>query len=107
MGTLRLPIMFGWRAIRTALAGGTRGTISRAVGASTPTIRLLAGLAVTLAAVSLYSVYTIVQMRGLERLQTESIDRNRTDSLLLLRIQNNLNGIDLAMRDMLDAAEPY
>src|SRR5437868_6266400 len=46
-------------------------------------------------------------MRGLRRLQTESIDRNRRDSLLLLRIQNNLNALGLAMRDMLDASEPY
>ena len=57
----------------------------------TPTARLLAGLGVTLSAVAVYCGYTIMQMRGLERLQTESIDRNRTDSLLLLRIQNNLN----------------
>jgi signal transduction histidine kinase len=62
---------------------------------------------VTLSAVALYSGYTISQMRGLRRLQTESIDRNRRDSLLLLRIQNNLNTLGLAMRDMLDASEPY
>ncbi len=72
-----------------------------------PTLRLLAGLAITLTAVLLYSGYTIVQLRGLRRLQTESIDRNRTDSLLLLRIQNNLNGVGLAIRDMLDSSEPY
>jgi signal transduction histidine kinase len=72
-----------------------------------PTIGLLAGLAVTLAAVAIYAGYTIVQLRGLRRLQTESIDRNRTDSLLLLRIQNDLNSVSLAMRDMLDASEPY
>jgi len=35
------------------------------------------------------------------------VDRNRKDSLQLLRIQNDLNSIALAMRDMLDAAEPY
>src|SRR5579884_4487807 len=73
----------------------------------TPSVRLIAGLAVTLAASAIYSVYTIIQIRGLEQLQTESIDRNRTDSLLLLRIQNNLNALGLAMRDMLDASEPY
>lgn len=72
-----------------------------------PTFRLLAGLGVTLSALAVYSIYTVAQMRGLERLQTESIDRNRTDSLLLLRIQNNLNALGLAMRDMLDAGEPY
>jgi signal transduction histidine kinase len=72
-----------------------------------PTIRLLAGLVVTLSAVTVYSAYTIVQLRSLRALQAETIDRNRTDSLLLLRIQNNLNSLALAMRDMLDASEPY
>jgi signal transduction histidine kinase len=72
-----------------------------------PTIRLLAGLAITLSAVAVYAGYTIVQLRGLEDLQARTIDRNRTDSLLLLRIQNNLNSIALALRDMLDDTEPY
>lgn len=72
-----------------------------------PTIRLLAGLAVTLTAVGVYSGYTIVQLRGLQELQARTIDRNRTDSLLLLRIQNNLNSLALAMRDMLEGSEPY
>jgi signal transduction histidine kinase len=57
--------------------------------------------------VGVYSGYTILQLQGLKRLQAESIDRNRTDSLLLLRIQNSLNSLGLAMRDMLDATEPY
>jgi signal transduction histidine kinase len=72
-----------------------------------PTARLLAGLAVILGAVAVYSGYTIVQLRGLERLQTTTIDRNRLDSLLLLRIQNNLNSAAMTMRDMLDGSEPY
>ena len=72
-----------------------------------PTIGLLAGLAVTLSAVAVYSVYSIVQLRSLRQLQTQTIDRNRMDSLLLLRMQNDLNSIALAMRDMLDASEPY
>jgi signal transduction histidine kinase len=72
-----------------------------------PTVRLLAGLAVTLSAVALYSGYTVTQLHGLERLQAGIIDRNRADSLLLLRIQNNLNSLGLAMRDMLDPSEPY
>jgi hypothetical protein len=50
---------------------------------------------------------TIDQLRGLRRLQTQTIDRNRTDSLLLLRIQNDLNSVAVTMRDMLDASEPY
>lgn len=72
-----------------------------------PTIRLLVGLAVTLSAVAVYSGYTILQLRSLRELQSETIDRNRTDSLLLLRIQNSLNSLALAMRDMLDTHEPY
>jgi len=80
---------------------------SAVVMSRSPTVRLVAGLAVTLCAVALYSGYTVTQLRGLERLQDEIIDRNRADSLLLLRIQNNLNGLGLAMRDMLDGTEPY
>jgi len=72
-----------------------------------PTIRLLAGLVVTLSAVAVYSGFTFAQLRGLEELQTTAIDRNRLDSLLLLRIQGNLNQIALTMRDMLDGSEPY
>ena len=73
----------------------------------TPTFRLLAGLGVTLSAVAVYSAYTVVQLRTLESLQAATIDRNRIDSLLLLRIQNNLNSVALTLRDMLDHTEPY
>lgn len=73
----------------------------------TPTSRLLAGLAVTLSAVAVYSAYTVYQLRALERLQTTTIDRNRTDSLLLLRIQKDLNDVAHALRDMLDHTDGY
>jgi len=45
-------------------------------------------MVVTLSAVAVYSAYTVTQLRSLRRLQAETIDRNRADSLLLLRIQN-------------------
>lgn len=67
-----------------------------------PTYRLLTGLVVTLLAVGVYSGYTIQQLRSLRQLQSGTIDRNRLDSLLLLRIQNGLNSVALSMRDMLD-----
>jgi signal transduction histidine kinase len=67
----------------------------------------LAGLAVTLSAVTVYSAYTIVELRSLEQLQSSIIERNRTDSLLLLRIQDNLNSLAVSMRDMLEESEPY
>ena len=72
-----------------------------------PTTGLLFGLIITLAAVVAYASYITVQLSGLRRLQSEMVDRNRKDSLQLLRIQNDLNSIALAMRDMLDTAEPY
>jgi signal transduction histidine kinase len=64
-------------------------------------------LVITLATVVTYSWYISGQISGLRRLQTELTDRNRRDSLQLLRIQNDLNQLALAMRDMLDTAEPY
>jgi signal transduction histidine kinase len=67
----------------------------------------LAGLAITLAAVGVFSFYALRQIRGLEDLQTRTVDRNRKDSLQLLRIQNDLNGLAHAMRDMLEGDEPY
>lgn len=74
---------------------------------STPTVGLLAGLAVILVAVILYSGYVVLEIRRMRALQTEMVDRNRRDSLQLLRIQNDLNSLGLAMRDMLDSGEPY
>jgi signal transduction histidine kinase len=79
----------------------------RALIMPSPTFRLLAGLAITLLAVGVYSGYTIVQLHSLRELQTRTIDRNRTDSLLLLRIQNGLNSVALTMRDMVDSDQPY
>src|SRR5439155_3630382 len=74
---------------------------------SSPTSRLMTGLAVTLAVVGLFSWYAVRQINGLRDLQTRLVDRNRRDSLQLLRIQNNLNALGLAMRDMLEGNEPY
>jgi len=72
-----------------------------------PTAGLLLGLVITLAAVVAYSAYITWQVAGLRRLQSELIDRNRKDSLQLLRIQNDLNLLAVAMRDMIDNDEPY
>jgi len=72
-----------------------------------PSAGLFLGLVVTLAAVVAYSWYTTRQIAGLRALQNNLADRNRRDSLQLLRIQNDLNSLALAMRDMLDNDEPY
>jgi signal transduction histidine kinase len=71
------------------------------------TARLLLGLVITLVAVVLYSWYVTTQISRLRVLQGDLIDRNRQNSLQLLRIQNDLNSIGLAMRDMLDGDQPY
>ncbi len=72
-----------------------------------PTLGLYLGLIVTILAVLAYAAYITRQFSGLRKLQSEMVDRDRKDSLQLLRIQNDLNSLGLAMRDMLDASEPY
>ena len=72
-----------------------------------PTTGLLLGLLITLAVVVAYSAYITLQLSGLRKLQSDLVDRGRKDSLQLLRVQNDLNTVALAMRDMLDASEPY
>jgi len=72
-----------------------------------PTFGLLLGLLITFSAVLAYSAYITWQVTGLRKLQTELVDRNRKDSLQLLRIQNDLNLLAVAMRDMVSTDEPY
>ncbi len=74
---------------------------------ATPTRGLLVGLIITLTAVVADSYYVSRQIGRLRALQTDLADRSRGDSLQLLRIQNDLNSLGLAMRDMLDSDEPY
>ena len=72
-----------------------------------PTRGLYLGLIITLIALLAYATYITMQFSGIRKLQSEMVDRNRKDSLQLLRIQNDLNSIGLAMRDMLDTTAPY
>jgi len=76
-------------------------------GSLSPVPGLLAGLILTLLAVVAYSWYIGARIANLRAVQTELTDRNRRDSLQLLRIQNDLNSLALAMRDMLDPEEHY
>jgi signal transduction histidine kinase len=101
---------FSYRPVRLELKSlplYSRGVLrSRAPGRS-PTPALILGLIITLAAVVVYSAYITRQISSLRRLQNDLVDRNRKDSLQLLRIQNDLNLLGLAMRDMLANDEPY
>jgi signal transduction histidine kinase len=84
-----------------------RGVLQPPAPHRSPTPGLFLGLIITLAAVVACSAYIISQISGLRELQNNLVDRNRKDSLQLLRIQNDLNTVALAMRDMLDNDEPY
>ncbi len=72
-----------------------------------PTTGLFLGLIITIAAVVAYSWYITLQISRLRELQNNLVEHNRRDSLQLLRVQNDLNSLGLAMRDMLDNDEPY
>ena len=72
-----------------------------------PTKGLFLGLIITIAAVITYSWYITLQISHLRELQNNLVEHNRRDSLQLLRVQNDLNSLGLAMRDMLDNDEPY
>jgi signal transduction histidine kinase len=84
-----------------------RGVPSASSPERSPTVGLWLGLLVTLSAVLAYSVYITWQVNGLRRLQAEMVDRNRKDSLQLLRIQNDLSLLAVGMRDMVSGDEPY
>lgn len=68
---------------------------------NSPTVRLLLGLLVTLLAVTGFSWYALRQVNGLRKLQSQMVDINRRDSLLLLQVQNDLNAVGLELRDMI------
>lgn len=72
-----------------------------------PASGLYLGLVVTILAVLVYAGYITLQFAVVRRLQSEMVESNRKDSLQLLRIQNDLNLLGLAMGDMLDAGSPY
>lgn len=65
------------------------------------------GLVVILCSVVAYSWYIRLQIAHLRQVQTELVNRNRRDSLQLLRVQNDLNGLALTMRDMAAGDDPY
>jgi len=72
-----------------------------------PSPRLVVGLVVTLAMILAFCLYTVREIRELRDEQTRINERNRVDSLQLLRIQNNLSALATQMREMADRTEPY
>ncbi len=72
-----------------------------------PSRTLAFGLAVALITIAAVGLYTFVEIRRLRDEQTSITERNRKDSLQLLRIQNDLASLAVLMRDMADGSEPY
>lgn len=72
-----------------------------------PTGRLVAVLAFTLAVIGASAAYTIHAVSRMREVQTRIVDRNRRASLQLIRIQNDLNALALSMRDILDRSGGY
>lgn len=76
-------------------------------GLGAPTGRMVAGLIFTLLAIGAYAGFTLQSVHRMREIQTQVIDRTRLGSLQLIRIQNDLNALGLAMRDMLDDSAGY
>jgi signal transduction histidine kinase len=93
-------------ATRHTSAAPTEVTASSAVRRS-PVRLLIVGLALALLTVASVGVYTMWEIRQLRDEQTAISERNRRDSLQLLRIQNDLASLAFLMRDMADRVEPY
>ena len=72
-----------------------------------PTLPLVVGLVISLLVIAGMGVYTVYEVRTLRDEQTAISERNRRDSLQLIRIQSNLTTVATALRDMADRVEPY
>jgi signal transduction histidine kinase len=72
-----------------------------------PSLPLIVGLIVSLVTIAGMGWYTVREVRTLRDEQTAISERNRRDSLQLVRIQSNLATLATALRDMADRVEPY
>ena len=72
-----------------------------------PSRMLALGVWLALGTIAALGTYTFLQVRKLRDEQTAISERNRKDSLQLLRIQNDLASVGVLMRDMAEGVEPY
>lgn len=72
-----------------------------------PSLPLIVGLVVSLVTIAGMGWYTVREVRTLRDEQTAISERNRRDSLQLIRIQSNLATLATALHDMADRVEPY
>src|SRR5215213_8056930 len=76
-------------------------------GHRSPWRMLAVGVVAGLCTIAGIGAYTFNEVRRLRDEQTAISERNRKDSLQLLRIQNDLASLAVLMRDMADGVEPY
>jgi signal transduction histidine kinase len=69
--------------------------------------RLAVGLAVAVLVIVGFSVYAAREIRTLRDEQAATSERNRLDTLQIVRIQQNLSSVAGALRDALGGTEPY
>jgi signal transduction histidine kinase len=81
-------------------------TSSRFVTRS-PWRTLAVGVVLAVCTIAAIGAYTYSEVQRLRDEQSAISERNRKDSLQLLRIQNNLASLSALMRDMADRTEPY
>ncbi len=69
--------------------------------------RLAIGLAVAVLVIVGFSLYAAREIRTLRDEQAATSERNRLDTLQIVRIQQNLSSVAGALRDALGGTEPY
>lgn len=75
--------------------------------ARAPLVRLALGLTLSLLTIIGFCLYAAHEIGRLRDEQMALSERNRRDSLQLIRVQNNLSTLAITLRDMTDKAEPY
>ena len=75
--------------------------------ARAPLVRLALGLTLSLLTIIGFCLYAAHEIGRLRDEQMALSERNRRDSLQLIRVQNNLSTLAITLRDMTDKTEPY
>ena len=75
--------------------------------ARAPLVRLALGLTLSLLTIIGFCLYAAHEIGRLRDEQMALSERNRRDSLQLIRIQNNVSTLAITLRDMTDRTEPY
>lgn len=83
------------------MTGTSEQNPSTTVAVPSPHIRLTLGAGLMLLLFLGFGVYTVRQMQQLRRFQSEVLERNRKDTLLLLRMQQDAYSLAISVRDMI------